>query len=98
MLNEDKRNFRRMQINTKVQLVTLEPIADQHIEALCVDLSATGLSLQLDELLELGTIVKVNIDSTSPDITALDATAKVVRASKESDGTVTAGLEIVQFN
>ncbi|MBB1295230.1 PilZ domain-containing protein [Pseudoalteromonas sp. SR44-5] len=98
MLNEDKRNFRRMQLNAQAKLTTLEPVADQHFDAVCVDLSATGLSLQLDELLELGTIVKVNIDSTSPAIAPLDATAKVVRASKESDGTVTAGLEIMQFN
>lgn len=98
MLNEDKRNFRRMQLNAQAKLTTLEPVTDQHFDAVCVDLSATGLSLQLDELLELGTIVKVNIDSTSPAIAPLDATAKVVRASKESDGTVTAGLEIIQFN
>ncbi len=52
----------------------------------------------MDELLELGTIVKVNIASTSPAIAPLDATAKVIRASKECDGTVTAGLEIMQFN
>jgi hypothetical protein len=65
MLNEDQRNFRRMQINAKATLTTLEPIADEQYDALCVDLSATGLSLQLDDLLEIGTIVKVKIDSTS---------------------------------
>ncbi|MBE0378395.1 PilZ domain-containing protein [Pseudoalteromonas prydzensis] len=98
MLNEDKRNFRRMQLNARAKLTTLEPIADQQFDVVCVDLSATGLSIQLDELLELGTIVKVNIDSTSPAIAPLNATARVIRASKESDGTVTAGLEIMQFN
>ncbi|MDP2635024.1 MAG: PilZ domain-containing protein [Pseudoalteromonas sp.] len=98
MLNEDQRNFRRMQINAKATLTTLEPIKDEHYDALCVDLSATGLSLQLDDLLEIGTIVKVKIDSTSPTIAPLDAVAKVIRASKEEDGTITAGLEIMQFN
>ncbi|MFY8326208.1 PilZ domain-containing protein [Pseudoalteromonas sp. ZZD1] len=98
MFNEDQRNFRRMQINAKATLITLEPVPNQQYEALCVDLSATGLSLHLDDLLEVGTIVKVNIDSTSPAIAPLDATAKVIRASKEDDGTITAGLEIMQFN
>lgn len=98
MLNEDQRNFRRMQINAKATLLTLEPVPNQEYDALCVDLSATGLSLQLDTLLEIGTVVKVNIDSTSPTIAPLDATAKVIRASKEDDGTITAGLEIMQFN
>lgn len=98
MFNEDKRSFRRMQINAQAKLQTLAPIAGNHYQAVCVDLSATGLSLHLDELLELGTLVKVNIDSTSDTIAPLEATAKVIRASKESDGTVTAGLEIIEFN
>ncbi|MCQ8877258.1 PilZ domain-containing protein [Pseudoalteromonas shioyasakiensis] len=98
MFNEDQRSFRRMQINAKARLITLEPVANQQFEALCVDLSATGLSLHLDEFLEVGTVVKVNIDSTSSAIAPLDATAKVIRASKESDGTISAGLEIMQFN
>ena len=98
MFSEDKRNFRRMQINAQAKLQTLEPIAGNQYQAICVDLSATGLSLHLDELLELGTLVKVNIDSTSDSIAPLEATAKVIRASTESDGTVTAGLEIIQLN
>ncbi|NMR25173.1 PilZ domain-containing protein [Pseudoalteromonas sp. NEC-BIFX-2020_015] len=98
MLNEEQRNFKRMQINAQAKLVTIEPISDQHFDAMCVDLSATGLSVHLDELLEVGTIVRVNINSTSANIAPLDATAKVIRASKENDGTVTAGLEIMHFN
>jgi hypothetical protein len=47
---------------------------------------------------ELGTLLQVNIESTHPSIASLNATAKVIRASKEDDGTITAGLEIVQFN
>ncbi|MCK8097248.1 PilZ domain-containing protein [Pseudoalteromonas sp. 1CM17D] len=98
MFTEDKRNFRRMQVNTPAQLTTIEPVAGLNYNAECVDLSATGLSLHLDDLLELDTLLKVNIESTHPSIASLNATAKVIRASKEDDGTITAGLEIVQFN
>ncbi|MBH0094093.1 PilZ domain-containing protein [Pseudoalteromonas sp. SCQQ13] len=98
MFTDDKRNFRRMQINTLAKLTTIEPIAGLNYNAECVDLSATGLLLHLDELLEPNTILLVHIDSTHPSIAPLDATAKVIRASKEDDGTITAGLEIIQFN
>ena len=91
MFTDDKRNFRRMQINTPANLTTIEPIAGLSFAAECVDLSATGLSIHLDELLEPNTLLTVNI-------APLNATAKVIRASKEDDGTVTAGLEIIQFN
>ncbi|MGO2010894.1 MAG: PilZ domain-containing protein [Pseudoalteromonas sp.] len=98
MSSEGKHSLRRMQINAEAKLQTLEPFAGNHYQATCVDLSATGLSLHLNELLELGTLVKVNIDSASDIIAPLETTAKVIRASKESDGTVTAELEIIQFN
>ncbi|WP_350635741.1 PilZ domain-containing protein [Pseudoalteromonas sp. GW168-MNA-CIBAN-0100] len=98
MFTDDKRNFRRMQINTPANLTTIEPIAGLSFAAECVDLSATGLSIHLDELLEPNTLLTVNIDSTHPSIAPLKATAKVIRASKEDDGTVTAGLEIIEFN
>lgn len=98
MLTQDKRNFRRMQLNTVANLTTIEPVAGLSYTAECVDLSATGLSLQLDDLLELNTILSVDIASTHPSIEPLKATAKVIRASKEDDGTITAGLEIIQID
>tara|TARA_B110000211_G_C13590609_1_gene340280 strand:- start:75 stop:371 length:297 start_codon:yes stop_codon:yes gene_type:complete len=98
MFTDDKRDFRRMQVNTPASLTTIEPIAGLNYTAECVDLSATGLSLHLDDLLELDTLLQVNIESTHPSIASLNATAKVIRASKEDDGTITAGLKIVQFN
>ncbi|EGI72278.1 PilZ domain-containing protein [Pseudoalteromonas distincta] len=98
MFVDDKRNFRRMQVNTTASLTTIEPVAGLNYTAKCVDLSATGLSLHLDDLLELDTILSVDIASTHPNIAPLKAIAKVIRASKEDDGTVTAGLEIIEFN
>ena len=98
MFTDDKRNFRRMQVNTTANLTTIEPVAGLNYTAECVDLSATGLSLHLDDLLEPETILSVDIASTHPSIAPLKATAKVIRASKEDDGTITAGLEIIEFN
>lgn len=98
MVIEDKRNYRRMQVNTPANLTTIEPIAGLSYSGHCIDLSATGLSVQLDDLLELDTVLSVDIASTHPSIAPLKATAKVIRASKEEDGTITAGLEIIEMN
>lgn len=98
MFTDDKRSFRRMQVDTLADLTTIEPVAGMKYTAKCVDLSATGLSLQLDDTLEVGTILSVDIASTHPRIAPLKATAKVIRASKEDDGTLSAGLEIIEFN
>jgi hypothetical protein len=98
MFTEDKRNYRRMQVNTPAKLTTIEPVAGLSYTGTCLDLSATGLSLQLDDLLELNSILSVDIASTHPSIAPLKATVKVIRASTEEDGTITAGLEIVEFN
>jgi hypothetical protein len=98
MFTDDKRNFTRMPINTPATLTSIEPVPGVEYNALCLDLSATGMSFQLDELLEPNTILSVNITSTHPRIASVKAIAKVNRASKESDGTITAGLEIIQFN
>ena len=98
MFTEDKRNYRRMQVNTPANLTSIEPVSGLNYTAKCIDLSATGLSLQLDELLELNSIWLVDIASTHPSIAPLKATVKVIRASTEEDGTITAGLEIVEFN
>lgn len=98
MFNEDKRNYRRMQVNTPAKLTSVEPVAGLSYMATCTDLSATGLSLQLDDLLELGSILSVDIASTHPSIAPFKATAKVIRASTEEDGTITAGLEIIELN
>ncbi|MBU76892.1 PilZ domain-containing protein [Pseudoalteromonas sp. Ps84H-4] len=98
MFHEEKRDFRRMQIHTPAKLIPLEGGEGKEVAAICTDLSATGLAVQLDDVLEIGSLYRVLIASTSTAITSFDATAKVVRATKEQDGSLSAGLEIVSFN
>jgi c-di-GMP-binding flagellar brake protein YcgR len=99
MFHEEKRDFRRMQIHTPAKLIPLEG-ENSHTEIVvtCTDLSATGLAICCDEVLEIGSIYRVVIASTSTAITSFDATVKVIRATKEQDGSLSAGLEIVHFN
>ncbi|MCF7498860.1 MULTISPECIES: PilZ domain-containing protein [unclassified Pseudoalteromonas] len=96
MFHDEKRDFRRMQIHTPAKLIPLE--SGNEIEATCTDLSATGLAVNLDDVVEVGSMFRVLIASTSTSITSFDATAKVIRATKEPDGSLSAGLEIISFN
>ncbi|MBQ4833289.1 PilZ domain-containing protein [Pseudoalteromonas sp. MMG010] len=98
MFTEDKRNFRRMQMNTPATLTTLEPQSGLTYQVLCVDISATGIAIHLDELLELDTIVQIIMKPTHSSIAPLNATARVIRANKDDEGTIGAGLEIIAFN
>ncbi|XKF03230.1 PilZ domain-containing protein [Pseudoalteromonas mariniglutinosa] len=98
MITEDKRNYRRMQLNTVAKLMPLEPASDTMLEVTCTDLSATGLAVKTSELLEVGSLYRVFIESSSTAINSFDARVRVVRASKEDDGTMSAGFEIIEFN
>ncbi|GGF12722.1 MULTISPECIES: PilZ domain-containing protein [Pseudoalteromonas] len=98
MFHEEKRDFRRMQIHTPAKLIPLDAVNGEEIQVTCTDLSATGLAIHLDEVLEIGSLYRVLIASTSTAITSFDATARVIRATKEQDGSLSAGLEIVSFN
>lgn len=100
MFHEDKRDFRRMQISSVAKLYLLEAdaLSTTEITATCTDLSATGLAISLSEELEVGAFYRVVIESSHNAINSFDATTRVVRATTEPDGSLTAGLEIVNFN
>ena len=96
MLHEDKRRFMRMMVNAQAKITLLE--TGLSIEGTCNDLSATGLSIEIEESVDKEAMVEVYIDSNSASTPPLNAHAKVVRCSQEQDGSYLLGLEITQFN
>ena len=96
---DDKRNFFRMMVNSPCQLQINDDESSRTIGAVCKDISATGMSLEVDEAsIEVGTLVKVSIESTSSQIPSLSADAKVVRCVPESDSSCIVGVEISAMN
>ena len=66
---DDKRNFFRMMVNSPCQLQIIDDESSRTLQAVCKDISATGMSLEVDEpSIEVGTQVSVSIDSTSSQI------------------------------
>jgi c-di-GMP-binding flagellar brake protein YcgR len=98
MLHEDKRNFFRMLVNTDAHIQLLDSETGHEVNGTCRDLSATGMAVEVDEMVELNTILRVKIESSNNVVPPLDAVCKVVRVQAENDDNFLVGLEIVELN
>ncbi|SFC66380.1 PilZ domain-containing protein [Pseudoalteromonas denitrificans] len=98
MLYEDKRNFFRMMVNAQVQINLLDSESGRQLDGVCRDLSATGMSIELDEPLEVNTELKIKVDSTNNGVPSLDAIAKVIRCTSLESQEYLIGLEFIEMN
>lgn len=99
MLNRgDNRHFYRMMVNADVKLMINDPEAARVIDGICRDLSASGMSVEIDEPLEMGGLVRVRLESANASVAPLDATAKVIRCSQESETCYNLGLAFIELN
>lgn len=96
---DDKRNFYRMMINSPCQVVLVEQPAKQSLSAVCRDISATGMSLEIETSdIDVGALLEITIDSTNEQIPSLVAKAKVVRSDEHSESALLVGVEISEMN
>ena len=99
MLNRgDNRHFYRMMVNADVKLMINDPEAARVIDGICRDLSASGMSVDIDEPLEMGVLVRVRLESPNASVAPLDATAKVMRCSQENEECYNLGLAFIELN
>lgn len=92
----DNRNFFRMMVNTNIEIDIADADAGRKLTAVCRDLSATGMAVETDEPIEVGTNVICKLEGASPELPALKASATVVRCSQEDSGTYLLGIEIIE--
>lgn len=90
----EKRDFIRMQVNATIELKILA--SGETTDAICKDLSGTGMLLKLREPLDVGTEVETALPSNSPEFPTFKTTARVVRNDK-ADDTYLVGLEIIKI-
>lgn len=96
---DDKRNFYRMMVNSPCQVKLVDQPSSQTIPAVCIDISATGMSIELESSsVELGALMEITIDSNNEQIPSLTAKSKVVRCDSNGDTTCLAGVEISEMN
>ncbi|GEA11288.1 PilZ domain-containing protein [Alteromonas sp. KUL49] len=95
---DDKRNFFRMMVNSPCQLQVTDDESSRTMQAVCKDISATGMSLEVDEpSIEIGTQISVAIESTSSQIPSLSAITTVVRCVPSTDSSCVIGVEISEM-
>lgn len=94
----DKRHYFRMMVNSEVQMMINDPESGRVISGICRDLSANGMSVEIDEPLEMGMMLHLRLASTNPSIAPLDAHAKVVRCAQESEEVYQLGLSFIELN
>jgi c-di-GMP-binding flagellar brake protein YcgR len=95
---DDKRNFYRMMVNSPCEVSLLDNPSAASFAAVCRDISATGMSLEIEKpSIELGTLLDITIDSNNDQIPSLEAKAKVVRCDAEAENTCLVGVEISEM-
>ncbi|WP_263142722.1 PilZ domain-containing protein [Pseudomonas sp. RIT-PI-AD] len=87
----EKRDFIRMQVEAAVTLFH----AGQETPAKSLNLSSTGMQLEVEAVLAVGEKVRVHIPSEHSELQGLDADAEVVRVSDLGDGRYSVGLAFV---
>lgn len=86
----EKRNFIRMRINTPVAI----SLGGDTFEALCQDLSGSGLLVHARRQLPMGSEVRVHIDPQGENRQAFVATAEVARVEPLDEDRYVIGFAI----
>ncbi len=89
----EKRNFIRMKINTPVNIEH----AGKTFIARCKDLSGSGMLVESEEQLPVGSIVNLLIDQEGDKRLPFRATAEVARVDAAGTGSFTIGLSITSI-
>ena len=98
LTRNDKRNYFRMMVNSDVQMIVNDPESGRVLSGICRDLSATGMSVEVDEPLEMGTLLHLRLESNNSSVVPLDAHAKVVRCAQEGEDIYQLGMSFIELN
>ncbi|WP_281561322.1 PilZ domain-containing protein [Thalassomonas sp. RHCl1] len=91
---DDKRNFYRMMLNSEVTITIIDDETNRQMTATCRDMSAEGMAIEMDYPLDLGTRVRVRVESSTQSIQSLDAQGRVVRVEEEGPDCYLVGVKI----
>lgn len=86
----EKRDFIRMKVNSKVDIVH----AGNKYQAICKDLSGVGMLLETDHSFAIGSQLKISISAQGENQLPFNATADVSRITDSTGGKFIIGLSI----
>jgi len=93
--HSEKRDFRRMMINTDITL-TFEGDGTP-INAKCINLSGTGMLIAVSQSIEEGALCHAEMDSGSTIVTNLNAHVRVIRCETGEKDAYLLGTEILNI-
>ncbi len=91
----EKRSYRRMHLDAQAVVTFPDGTSE---EALCRDLSAIGMLLQVTRDVSPDTELTVHVPASSSQFSPLDAQVRVTRADALDGGRFELGVEIVQMD
>ena len=91
----EKRDFMRMQIDTPVAVCLRSENRD--LSGTCLNLSATGMRITVEESLPIGAELEVAIKSPQDGSIMLRARTEVIRVDSGPENNCTLGLKIVEM-
>lgn len=92
---EEQRDFHRMRIDAQARVIYTHGDEMKQVTARCQDLSATGLSVILEDKLSEGDTIEVVIEGKQ--IMPLDAKARVLRINEDTQGWFVHGCSITSL-
>ncbi|MDB6141625.1 MAG: hypothetical protein JWP80_669 [Pseudomonas sp.] len=90
----EKRDYIRMRVDADITLL----YAGQIIPAVCVDLSSSGMQVQVPRSFKVGDKLSVRIDSEHSALKGLEAETEVVWLVDQEEGGQKLGLTIISMN
>ncbi|WP_177168895.1 PilZ domain-containing protein [Thalassotalea agarivorans] len=88
----DQRCDYRNLINTEVSVTIIDQEGNTQIDAVCRDYSATGISIELNHPLALGTQVNITNRHFDAGLSAIDCQGSVVRVIEEASDAFLIGI------
>lgn len=89
----EKRDFIRMRVDADVSLIH----QGDEVQAVCIDLSSSGMQVEAPRLFHVGDLLNVRIDSDHAALRGLEADTKVVWVKEQDGGSQKLGLTILKM-
>jgi hypothetical protein len=90
----EKRNFIRMRVNTEIALDAPEG----QVIGLCKDISGSGMLIELDREIPIGTVLMAHINQKSENQVPFRATGEVTRILHGENGKLLIGLIVKEIH
>ena len=89
----EKRDFIRMRVDADVSLIH----EGDEVQAVCIDLSSSGMQLEAPRTFKVGDRLSVRIDSDHAALKSLEADTEVVWVKAQDGGSQKLGLTILKM-